>query len=181
STHFEVVEGLLPEDDVVVSAQFLIDSESSKSSDFERMKAPDHQATTTGTIEAIELPADTETNGASNNATLVIARGPIEKWGRGPATMSFAVSKHIDLSQFSEGDNIMFTFVTGEEFTVIDMRKHSEHAMDKGMVHDSGHSNHKHDAGERKGDGYQSDAHESMVHKSAEQKSINHKEHMHHD
>ena len=186
STHFEVVEGLLPEDDVVVSAQFLIDSESSKSSDFERMKAPDHQATTTGTIEAIELPADTETNGASNNAKLVIARGPIEKWGRGPATMSFSVSKHIDLSQFKEGDNVMFTFVTGEEFTVIDMRKHSEHAMDKGMVHDSGHSNHNHNAGERKGDGEQSDVHESMVHKSmvhksAEQKSINHKEHMHHD
>nr|WP_321824753.1 efflux RND transporter periplasmic adaptor subunit [Alteromonas macleodii] len=188
STHFEVVEGLLPEDDVVVSAQFLIDSESSKSSDFERMKAPDHQATTTGTIEAIELTADTETNGASNNAKLVIARGPIEKWGRGPATMSFAVSKHIDLSVFSEGDNIMFTFVTGEEFTIIDMRKHSEHVMDKGMVHDSGHSNHKHDAGtgNLKGNGEQSDAHESsvhksMVHKSAEQKSINHKEHMHHD
>ncbi|PXW75611.1 Cu(I)/Ag(I) efflux system membrane fusion protein [Alteromonas sp. I10] len=176
STHFEVVEGLLPEDDVVVSAQFLIDSESSKSSDFERMKAPDHQATTTGTIEAIELPADTETNGAANNAKLVIARGPIEKWGRGPATMSFAVSKHIDLSQFSEGDNIMFTFVTGEEFTVIDMRKRSENAVDKGMVHDSGHSNHKHDAGNLKGDENQSDAH-----KSAEQKSINHKEHMHHD
>jgi Cu(I)/Ag(I) efflux system membrane fusion protein len=134
STHFEVVEGLLPEDDVVVSAQFLIDSESSKSSDFERMKAPDHQATTTGTIEAIALPADTETNGASNDAKLVIARGPIEKWGRGPATMSFSVSKHIDLSQFKEGDNIMFTFVTGEEFTVIDMRKRSEHAMDKGMA-----------------------------------------------
>ena len=186
STHFEVVEGLLPEDDVVVSAQFLIDSESSKSSDFERMKAPDHQATTTGTIEAIELPADTETNSASNNAKLVIARGPIEKWGRGPATMSFAVSNHIDLSQFREGDNIMFTFVTGEEFTVIDMRKHSEHAVDKGMVHDSGHSNHNHNAGERKGDGEQSDVHESMVHKSmvhksAEQQSINHKEHMHHD
>jgi Cu(I)/Ag(I) efflux system membrane fusion protein len=186
STHFEVVEGLLPEDDVVVSAQFLIDSESSKSSDFKRMKAPDHQATTTGTIEAIELPADTEKNGASNHAKLVIARGPIEKWGRGPATMSFAVSKHIDLSQFKEGDNIMFTFVTGEEFTVIDMRKHSEHAMDKGMVHGTEHSNHKHDTSNLKGDGEQSDAHESivhksMVHKSAEQKSINHKEHMHHD
>ena len=181
STHFEVVEGLLPEDDVVVSAQFLIDSESSKSSDFERMKAPDHQATTTGTIEAIALPADTETNGASNDAKLVIARGPIEKWGRGPATMSFSVSKHIDLSQFKEGDNIMFTFVTGEEFTVIDMRKRSEHAMDKGMVHGTEHSNHKHDTSNLKGDGEQSDAHESMVHKSAEQKSINHKEHMHHD
>ena len=122
------------------------------------------------------MPTENETNGASNNAKLVIARGPIEKWGRGPATMSFAVSKHIDLSQFSEGDNIMFTFVTGEEFTVIDMRKRSENAVDKGMVQDLGHSNHKHDAGERKGDENQSDAH-----KSAEQKSINHKEHMHHD
>ena len=186
STHFEVVEGLLPEDDVVVSAQFLIDSESSKSSDFKRMKAPDHQATTTGTIEAIELPAYTETNGASNNAKLVIARGPIEKWGRGPATMSFSVSKHIDLSQFKEGDNIMFTFVTGEEFTVIDIRKRNEHAMDKSMVHESVHSNHKPDGGNLKGDEAQGDAHESMlhksmVHKSAEQKSINHKEHMHHD
>ncbi|MEC9023300.1 MAG: efflux RND transporter periplasmic adaptor subunit, partial [Pseudomonadota bacterium] len=96
------------------------------------------------------------------------------------------VSKHIDLSQFKEGDNIMFTFVTGEEFTVIDMRKRSEHAMDKGMVHGTEHSNHKHDTSNLKGDGEQSDAHEpmvhkSMVHKSAEQKSINHKEHMHHD
>ncbi|WP_334019873.1 efflux RND transporter periplasmic adaptor subunit [Alteromonas sp. S015] len=180
-THFEVVEGLLPEDDVVVSAQFLIDSESSKSSDFKRMKAPDHQATTTGTIEAIDLPTETKSNGASDNAKIVIARGPIEKWGRGPATMSFAVSKHIDLSQFNEGDNIIFTFVTGEAFTVIDMRKRSEHAMDKSMVHDSGHSNHKHNAGDLKGDEEQSDAHESMVHKSAEQKAINHKEHMHHD
>ncbi|MCP4281957.1 MAG: copper-binding protein, partial [Alteromonas sp.] len=122
-----------------------------------------------------------ETIGASNNAKLVTARGPIEKWGQGPARMSFAVQKHTDLSQFKEDDNIMFTFVTGEEFTVIDMRKHSEHAMDKGMVHDSGHSNHNHNAGERKGGEAQSDAHESMAHKSAEQKSINHKEHMHHD
>ncbi len=70
----------------------------------------------------------------------------------------------------------MFTFVTGEEFTVIDIRKRSENAVDKGMVHDSGHSNHKHDAGNLKGDENQRDAH-----KSAEQKSINHKERMHHD
>ncbi|WP_334056707.1 efflux RND transporter periplasmic adaptor subunit [Alteromonas sp. S005] len=181
STHFEVIEGLLPEDNVVVSAQFLIDSESSKSSDFERMEAPDHQATTTGAIEAIELPADTETNGASNNAKLVIARGPIEKWGRGPATMSFAVSKHIDLSSFKEGDNIVFTFVTGEEFTVIDMGKHSEHKVSKDTMHGSDHSNHKHNADDLEGDEDHSHAHESMVHKSVEHESTNHKEHMHHD
>ena len=145
------------------------------------MEAPDHQATTTGAIEAIELPADTETNGASNNAKLVIARGPIEKWGRGPATMSFAVSKHIDLSSFKEGDNIVFTFVTGEEFTVIDMGKHSEHKVSKDTMHGSDHSNHKHNADDLEGDEDHSHAHESMVHKSVEHESTNHKEHMHHD
>ena len=191
STHFEVTEGLLPEDNVVVSAQFLIDSESSKSSDFKRMEAPNHQATTTGTIESIELPVKNKAGEGQHNAEIVIARGPIEKWNRGPTTMSFAVSKHINVSKFKEGDEIVFTFVTGEEFTVIDMRKHSERALGKSMVHDSVHSNHKHNAGERKGDGDQSDAleptvhksmiHKSMEHKSAEQKSINHKEHMHHD
>ncbi len=171
STHFEVIEGLLPEDNVVVSAQFLIDSESSKSSDFERMEAPDHQATTTGTIEAIELPVKNRADETVTNAEVIIARGPIEKWNRGPATMSFAVSKHIDLSSFKEGDEIVFTFVTGEEFTVIDMRKHSEHKVSEGTMHGSEHSNHKHNADDLEGDEDQSRAHESM----------NHKEHMHHD
>lgn len=36
----EILDGLMPGDTVVTSAQFLIDSESSKSSDFQRMSAP---------------------------------------------------------------------------------------------------------------------------------------------
>jgi Cu(I)/Ag(I) efflux system membrane fusion protein len=36
----EILDGLMPGDTVVTSAQFLIDSESSKSSDFRRMSAP---------------------------------------------------------------------------------------------------------------------------------------------
>jgi len=36
----EILDGLTPGDTVVTSAQFLIDSESSKTSDFQRMAAP---------------------------------------------------------------------------------------------------------------------------------------------
>ncbi|MEC7376196.1 MAG: efflux RND transporter periplasmic adaptor subunit, partial [Pseudomonadota bacterium] len=39
----EILDGLMPGDTVVTSAQFLIDSESSKSSDFQRMSAPQAQ------------------------------------------------------------------------------------------------------------------------------------------
>ncbi|GFD77774.1 hemolysin D [Tenacibaculum sp. KUL118] len=177
SAHFEVLDGLLPGDEVVVSAQFLIDSESSKSSDFERMKAPDNQATTSGTIEALTLPAANESAG---DAKVVIARGPIEKWGRGPATMSFAVSKHIDLSTFKEGDEVMFTFVTGEEFTVIDMHKHMEHAKVGDTMRDSDHSAHERNSHEQKSHTNQSMSHESMNHESMNHESMN-RESMNHE
>ena len=39
----EILDGLMPGDTVVTSAQFLIDSESSKSSDFQRMSAPQNR------------------------------------------------------------------------------------------------------------------------------------------
>ena len=132
--YFEVTKGLLPDDDVVVSAQFLIDAESSKDSDFTRMRAPDNQATTTGKIEEISV-------GEDNSAVFTIARGPIEKWGRGPATMSFALSPHIDATQFNIGMQVRFTFVTGESFTIVDMQPIDEEVMDShqhhmGMNHD---------------------------------------------
>lgn len=187
NSHFEVLEGLLPGDQVVVSAHFLIDSESSKNSDFNRMKAPDNQATTTGTIEAIKLPANNKADEPGGNAEVVIARGPIEKWGRGPAVMSFAVSKHIDLSQFKEGDTVRFTFVTGDEFTVIDMRKPAEHVMHSDMLHGSKQSTHVHtpknsianrSSMEKERDEMR---HEKNSHKAKDHESMNHKEHMHHD
>lgn len=40
----EILDGIMPGDTVVTSAQFLIDSESSKTSDFQRMSAPSNNA-----------------------------------------------------------------------------------------------------------------------------------------
>lgn len=133
ATYYEVISGLLPGDEVVTSAQFLIDAESSKESDFARMTAPDNQATTTGEIKAISID--------DNVSSITIARGPIEKWNRGPATMSFALSPHINVSQFAVGMHVSFTFVTGGAFTIIDMQPIKQsmdgaHRHHMGMGHD---------------------------------------------
>lgn len=42
--------------------------------------------------------------------TLTIARGAIEKWGRGPATLDFAVDDSLTLPSLGEGDMVRFTF-----------------------------------------------------------------------
>ncbi|WP_083575063.1 efflux RND transporter periplasmic adaptor subunit [Alteromonas sp. V450] len=126
---FEVLDGIMPNDKIVVSGQFLIDSESSKNSDFLRMQAPSNQASTYGEILAID----------KGEQRLTIARGPIEKWGRGPATMTFDVSPHIDLSHYAVGDPITFTFITGDAFTVIDI-KHKTSLSENDRQHPQGSS-----------------------------------------
>lgn len=145
----EVIDGLLPGDEVVVSAQFLIDSESSKNSDLMRMSEPDNQATTTGKIIALPNADEEHAITASNKSAMItISRGPIEKWGRGPATMMFSLSPHIDISRFREGDDIVFTFVTGDEFTVVEL-KHAKESVTPSHEHESmkkhGHGKHDHE------------------------------------
>ena len=140
NTHVEIREGLLPGDQVVVSAQFLIDSESSKNADFTRMSAPQHQASVTGKVVALHFPEHPE-----DSAKITIAREAIEKWQRPAATMQFTVSPHIDLGQFHPGDDVAFTFVAADEFRILALRKiamqHSmkkemQHSMKEGMHHD---------------------------------------------
>lgn len=140
NTHVEIREGLLPGDQVVVSAQFLIDSESSKNADFTRMSAPQNQASVTGKVVALHFPEHPE-----DSAKITIAREAIEKWQRPAATMQFTVSPHIDLGQFHPGDDVAFTFVAADEFRILALRKiamqHSmkkemQHSMKEGMHHD---------------------------------------------
>ncbi len=113
--HFEVLSGLNPGENVVVSAQFLLDSESGKSSDFKRMapRLDDNQASVGGLINSID----------SERRVMNISRDAIEKWGREPATMDFVLADHINLKFFSPGARVRFTFAIEDgEFVVIDMR-----------------------------------------------------------
>ena len=112
----EIKSGLIPGDVVVTSAQFLLDSESSKTSDFDRMSLADMEdvAQTVGVIQDLDTA----------NRTLNISREAIEKWGRPAATLDFSVSDRVLFDQFEVNQKIRFYFqVQSGRFTIL----HVEH------------------------------------------------------
>ena len=123
--YIEILKGLSEGEKVVTRAQFLLDSESSKQSDFKRMSHPLTlpNASVMGTINTIN----------TNERSLNISRGPIEKWNRGPATMDFALSPELSLNSFSEGMHIEFTFVIDEgSFIIQEWRPMTQPSEDGG-------------------------------------------------
>ncbi len=111
-TRIEILDGLSEGQNIVSSAQFLLDSESSKTADFSRMESKDdvaildeslsevQSATVEGVIDSI-MPS---------HGMLTISRGPIEKWNRPAATVDFRLDNSIDINTLSEGMSVQFTF-----------------------------------------------------------------------
>ena len=139
--NIEILSGLTEGDQVVTSAQFLIDSESSKSSDFKRMSA-----ISDANFEMemdMEMVSSASVDGLINNIDIKnriinISRSAIENWGRPPATMDFTVVDNIELTQFNSGDNVSFTFEVRDDFVIVDI---ALKAAANSTVHDE-HSNH---------------------------------------
>ncbi len=104
----EILAGLDEGEKVVVSAQFLLDSESSKSSDFKRMDHPlEKQPETTvssvtvkGVIESLMI----------GHRMLTISREAIPEWGREAATVDFIAVESVDLTGLKEGMQVQFDF-----------------------------------------------------------------------
>jgi Cu(I)/Ag(I) efflux system membrane fusion protein len=108
----EITSGLSAGDKVVVSAQFLLDSESSKSSDFIRMNhqmKAENSVTTTGVINSLMI----------NHGMLNISRGPIEEWNRSAATMDFVTDGNVDITNLDIGSDIEFSFYVDDGNFVI--------------------------------------------------------------
>ncbi|NRA82945.1 MAG: efflux RND transporter periplasmic adaptor subunit [Gammaproteobacteria bacterium] len=119
ATQMEVIEGLALGDLVVTSAQFLLDSESSVSSDFIRM---DHQSGpqqvmaqsvwTTGVVESV----------MKNHRMVTLTHPPIAEWDWPEMTMDFIVAQDVDIDllaaggeyelELSQGDNNQY-LITG--------------------------------------------------------------------
>lgn len=140
SEFIEITKGLTTNDMVVTSAQFLIDSESSKTSDFKRMESevlmmPDHisSATVDGVINHINI----------DKRFINISRGAIEKWNREPATMDFVVADHIDLSLFHENMHVTFTFEVHDEFIIVEMTSISKPEINKQKSAHAEHYSHE--------------------------------------
>ena len=137
----QILAGLEEGDEVVVSAQFLIDSESSIASDFQRMSAdnssaafdsiphdsaPDaepevQQATVSGQILQID----------SELRILTIHRAAIEKWQRPAATIDFSLADGLSIDELKEQQLIEFSFeIRAGDFVITDIQtEHSSHTQ----------------------------------------------------
>ncbi len=85
----EVLEGLIDGDSIVTSAQFMLDSESSISSDFKRMEPPEESPTSVFTEVMI-------TDVMPSHNMITAKHGPIPEWDWPPMTMDFVVGTYRD-------------------------------------------------------------------------------------
>ncbi|KAF7764253.1 Cu(I)/Ag(I) efflux system membrane protein CusB/SilB [Pseudoalteromonas citrea] len=96
----QIIEGLGKEDVVVTSAHFLIDSESSKNSDFKRMNYDDvnNRVSVSAKVVAID----------TKNRILTLDHGAIEAWNWPQMVMDFPVPTSVDMTTLSK--NTQYTF-----------------------------------------------------------------------
>ncbi|PKG99563.1 efflux RND transporter periplasmic adaptor subunit [Paraglaciecola sp. MB-3u-78] len=134
SESVEILKGLSEGEKVVSSAQFLLDSESSKSSDFKRMN---HETAQNESPQKDMSNSKDSVSSATVNGTVVSAmvdhrmvtidREAILKWGREADRVDFIVDENVDMSLFSNDAYVMFTFEIREgNFIIV-----SAMAMDK--------------------------------------------------
>lgn len=125
SDSVEILSGLSEGEKVVSSAQFLLDSESSKSSDFMRMNhnANEMAASSMSNPQMREVMSAT-TSGVINlvmkdRRMVNISRAAIDKWQRPAATLDFSVNDKLNIDKFLIGKGIEFTFeVHGDDFVI---------------------------------------------------------------
>lgn len=101
----EVVKGLEAGQRIVTSAQFLIDSESSKKSGFKRMSQI-NQSNDTSNNEADEESVWVEATIKSvmaHHNMLNVSHGPVKEWGWPSMTMDLDTAENLDLSTVKKG------------------------------------------------------------------------------
>ena len=113
----EVLQGLTEQSNVVSSAHFLLDSESSQTADLAR-------------IDGVAANADsvwakgTISNVLSSSRTLTINHQPVPKWNWPRMTMNFSVIDGIDIDSFTDGQVIEFELkkTPDGQYQVIDVK-----------------------------------------------------------
>lgn len=116
----EILSGLVEGEQIVISAQFLLDSESSKTSDFMRM---DHQqgmsmasnadSAEPKTTDSLWVESTVEEIMADTNM-VKLTHAAIEQWGWPVMTMMFAVEQQVDLNTLRPGMSIHAQIDRGE-------------------------------------------------------------------
>jgi len=100
----EVVHGLTAQDNVVTSAHFLLDSESSQSADLSRIAGVQPAESNNNTVIATGVIR----NIMPDHNMLTIEHAPIEQWSWPAMTMDFTVSDSSNLKQLENGQSVSF-------------------------------------------------------------------------
>lgn len=100
----EILAGLVEGESVVSSAQFLLDSESSKTSDFKRME-PENIEEETSESSSVWVNAQVESTMADHRM-LTLIHDPIPEWSWPEMTMDFTAIDAVDFSQLTEGRHV---------------------------------------------------------------------------
>ncbi|MGL5333477.1 MAG: copper-binding protein, partial [Aeromonas veronii] len=135
-----IKEGVEAGDNIVSSAQFLLDSESAIDSDFQRMTAVrPAQVWTQGEVESIDLA----------NRTLMVSHQPIPEWQWPAMEMEFTVADGVDISKLVEGQTLHLQVMQeGDEYRITTIHQEkaptSGHALEqaKDEMEGMGHSQH---------------------------------------
>jgi Cu(I)/Ag(I) efflux system membrane fusion protein len=148
---FEVLDGLVEGDLVVTSAQFLLDSESSISSDFSRMEMDMTRDMSFDEGRHSSMPMDegSQTDvSAWTQATLNevmldsrivnLTHGPLDEFNMMGMTMNFTVSPHIDIAQFAAGQSVHVEIIKGSGGMY---QLNTVHFIDSGSAESTDHSN----------------------------------------
>lgn len=108
-----ILDGVEPGDNIVSSAQFLLDSESSIDSDFQRMTAVrPQQIWTQGEIQTLDLAS----------RTLTVAHQPIPEWQWPAMEMDFAVADGVDMSKLAQGQRLHLQVEQqGDEYRIVNI------------------------------------------------------------
>jgi len=141
--NIEILSGISAGERVVSSAQFLLDSESSKNSDFKRMNAEQDSMTDTAPpatkVEEVSSATvhGTVTSVMTDHRMVTIDREAIEKWGREAASVDFIIGENVDMTLFTVDAYLMFTFeIQDGEFIIVSamtMTSNINHSMSHKM------------------------------------------------
>jgi len=115
--NIEILSGVEAGDKVVTSAQFLIDSESSKSSDFSRMEEPQQNSKK-------QIPESADVEGTINSIsmeerTINISHGAIQKWKHPVMSMDFKLDETLNMEELKVGMRVHFSFVIRNGFFLV--------------------------------------------------------------
>lgn len=165
----EILEGLKKGERIVTSAQFLLDSESSKTSDFKRMNSESDEiaVATTAWVEA------TINSAMEGHRMVNVKHKAIKAWGWPAMTMDFAVSKSVSFSKLEKDKtlNIEIRKLGDNQYEIADVRDSSAQVPRDTVLKDTGNADDSH-----KGMNHEGMNHEGMNHKDMNREGMNHKD-----